>query len=706
MGCGASRPVATEDEEGWRPEQSFSRKNGEDSASSSDLDLKRRKSTPVKKMIAVNLRKRMSMFSRSEEDDEDDWYQRSASHVFSPSLTDFGASFRAMENRSRANDSVFVPLLKENARSLLNFTLVAGNHPALLKLPRALENVVKPKLEMRQFKSHTMDNVKVRRMCDELLSLEDPSYKMSESNINKKIDDAAWLKTLSIGICCNTSCKYLILSQARGGHVHGIQLSCNPEISIGGYFIISQMLSYIQSLLFLDVSQNNLTAAEARVLSLGLRLNCSVQELRMKDNRIGASGATSLSEALRVNRTLLVLDLRGNNIRGPGICMLADSMQDNMTLTDMDLRWNYTGESSDYVESALIDLNKFCERNLKSAIEEDLSEDPTSRQKGVFTASQSSSDVMINAETQISKIPAENGVINNDNSNTSNGTNGTEDVTESGLKITGERRTIRQIDNTFRTGSVSSLGLPKMDDGPAAKIVVEVFSAKNLPPVMWSTGKDDEIPGMPHAYCICSLNKEQHPSEISKKDYNPCWNFSCSFNVYNMWNVLVVKIAHTPSTIKRHRDDYIIGTVNIPIGWVVNWRGVTKGLDGLYRAFYRSVGASTGTVYQSCTSLDSNGVETSFFHTPEAAAHAYDEVAFKKDGERAQQNFSSDSDVIGLHVKEESFHLVGEDGVEVVGVQAGVISTLRIRLKMFFTGVNYLEILLDRSSSLPPRLLC
>ncbi|EKX40627.1 hypothetical protein GUITHDRAFT_142716 [Guillardia theta CCMP2712] len=493
-------------------------------------------------MITQNLKKRMSIFSRKDDDDEDEWYQR----------------------------------------SLVNFTLVAGNHPALLKLPRALENVVKPRLEIRQ---------------------------------------------------------------------------------------------------------NNLTAAEARVLSLGLRLNCSVQELRMKDNRIGASGATSLSETLRVNKTLLVLDLRGNNIRGPGICMLADSMQDNMTLTDMDLRWNYTGESSDYVEAAIIDLNKFCERNLKSveAIEVDLLDETTSKQP----------------ETQNSINASENGEENGNHSNSANGENGTDDVKETGTKIIGERRMMREIDATFRTASVSSLGLPKMEDGPAARIVVEVFRAKNLPPVMWSTGKDDEIPGMPHAYCMCSLNKEQHPSEISRKDYNPCWNFSCSFNVYNMWNVLVVKVAHTPSSVKRHRDDYVIGTVNIPIGWVVNWRGVTRGLDGLYRAFYRSVGASTGTVYQSCSCLDSNGVETSFFQTPEAAAHAYDEVAFKKDGERAQQNFSSDSSVIGLHVKEESFHLVGDDGVEVVGVQAGVISTIRVRLKMFFTGVNYMEIVLDRAFKLP-----
>ena len=58
MGCGVSRPVVSEDDvklvcpcaacetetfsyqEGWRTEQSFSRKNGEDSASSSDLDVR------------------------------------------------------------------------------------------------------------------------------------------------------------------------------------------------------------------------------------------------------------------------------------------------------------------------------------------------------------------------------------------------------------------------------------------------------------------------------------------------------------------------------------------------------------------------------------------------------------------------------------------------------------------------------------------
>ena len=41
-------------------------------------------------------------------------------------------------------------------------------------------------------------------------------------------------------------------------------------------------------------------------------------------------------------------------------------------------------------------------------------------------------------------------------------------------------------------------------------------------------------------------------------------------------------------------------------------------------------------------------------------------------------NFSGDSDCIGLHVKEEQFTLTGEDGIHVIGVQAGVSSQVRL----------------------------
>lgn len=110
----------------------------------------------------------------------------------------------------------------------------------------------------------------------------------------------------------------------------------NPEVSIGGYFIISQMLSYTRGLVSLDLAANSLTAAEARVLCLGMRSNRSVQELSLKENTIGSEGATNFAEMLKINSTLMLLDLRTNNIRGNGICVLADSMSENGSLTQLD----------------------------------------------------------------------------------------------------------------------------------------------------------------------------------------------------------------------------------------------------------------------------------------------------------------------------------------------------------------------------------
>eukprot|EP00288_Rhodomonas_lens_P003176 CAMPEP_0177744766 /NCGR_PEP_ID=MMETSP0484_2-20121128/29938_1 /TAXON_ID=354590 /ORGANISM="Rhodomonas lens, Strain RHODO" /LENGTH=531 /DNA_ID=CAMNT_0019259325 /DNA_START=439 /DNA_END=2035 /DNA_ORIENTATION=+ len=256
---------------------------------------------------------------------------------------------------NRQEESRFAKLLEEHSRFLISFVTVLDHDAAALGLgDLGVENFgAKPKLEVRQFKSHTMDNVRVRKMCDELLHSEDTSHKMQEDK--EKTGNRGWMRTLQVSV---------------GNHVHSIKLANNPEVKIGGYFIISQMLSYIKGLISLDLSSNELTAAEARVLAIGLKLNSSLQELRMKENAIGSEGATSMADALKVNKTLLLVDLRMNSIRGPGICMLADSMSDNRTLTSLDLRWNYAGDAADFVETALLDLKKFCFRNMKAKLQE------------------------------------------------------------------------------------------------------------------------------------------------------------------------------------------------------------------------------------------------------------------------------------------------------------------------------------------------
>jgi len=57
--------------------------------------------------------------------------------------------------------------------------------------------------------------------------------------------------------------------------------------------------------------------------------------------------------------------------------------------------------------------------------------------------------------------------------------------------------------------------------------------------------------------------------------------------------------------------------------------------------------------------------------------------------------------MIGFHVKEEPFKLGGEDGVDVIGVQAGVNSAIKLRIKYFSRNMTYLELHLERASSLP-----
>lgn len=113
------------------------------------------------------------------------------------------------------------------------------------------------------------------------------------------------------------------------------------------------------------------------------------------------------------------------------------------------------------------------------------------------------------------------------------------------------------------------------------------------------------------------------------------------------------------------------------------------------------VQAKPGDIYQACRSKAKNGDETDIFETAEEAARAYDETALKKDNERAALNLSGEYDYVGQHVKDELYTLTGEDGISVIGVQAGVPSAVRLRLKFFSACCHYLEISLDKASSLP-----
>jgi hypothetical protein len=97
----------------------------------------------------------------------------------------------------------------------------------------------------------------------EMIHLQDQNYPLNDSNggVCSKKDESLQMPILRIGI---------------GHNIHALDMRNQPNISIGGYFILSQMLGYIHSLISLDLSCNGLQASEARVISLGLRMNKSI----------------------------------------------------------------------------------------------------------------------------------------------------------------------------------------------------------------------------------------------------------------------------------------------------------------------------------------------------------------------------------------------------------------------------------------------
>jgi len=335
------------------------------------------------------------------------------------------------------------------------------------------------------------------------------------------------------------------------------------------------------------------------------------------------------------------------------------------------MRWNYAGECSDFVEMALVDLKDFCFRNMMFALGKTKPATPALDPKNTKFK-----ELSFNDDDQ--KVIA-NGSVDSSPQTTPS-------LPESSAE---------KIESFYNTPDLFA------DQEPIGKLEVTIISARNLPQVIWTSGKDGEFMGLPQAYCTFTLNKQTTTTAIMRKDWAPVWNHTVSIDVRQVWQVCSLKVMHSKALHCSHLDDYIIGNVNVPVGAVINWRGVTLGADHTWRACHRPLQAGPGTIYQACRAKAKNGEETDAFETAEEAARAYDDTAFKKDHERAHLNLSGEYDYIGQHVKDELYPLNGEDGISVIGVQAGVASAVRLRLKFFSAMCNYLEIHLDKASCLP-----
>ncbi|EKX36383.1 hypothetical protein GUITHDRAFT_145836 [Guillardia theta CCMP2712] len=537
--------------------------------------------------------------------------------------------------------SLFAKLQHEYARFLINFAAMLGSardSPEANDVIEAFSNLPpkKPKLEIRAFKSHTLDNIKIRKVCDEFLRLEDPNHACHCST------EDSWLPTLQT---------------AQGKHIHGIRMNINPEIK----------------------------SSEARVLAIGLSQNVSVQELRMKNNQLTSVGATSMAEVLKSNTTLLLMDLRSNGIRG------TDAMDENKTLTELDLRWNYSGERSDYVVEALLDLKKCCLRNLRQSMnkfqkpfeklseDSDPSTDPADTTNEVNTAFPSLIHYNIFQDLILLLVPSSRSLI-------------------SGAQ------------------EAPSIGISRLPSfAPALcqyRLEVTIRGARNLPQVGVIFSSND-ILSPPKGYCVMHVNRQTIRTEVMKKSWNPVWNCMFSAAIKNVWQVCVIRVMHSKTVDAKHADDMSIGSVFLVIqsrltgrqelsaypserfstGKVGGREGESKGdlsagvsknvLDTgecMWQAYHRPANAQRGCIYTICRGLNKEGDEVDLFETAEEAARAYDLVASKKDGDKVGLNF---------------------EGMSVIGVQAGVMSTISVCFKLYDLSINYLEVYLDSASFLP-----
>jgi len=127
-------------------------------------------------------------------------------------------------------------------------------------------------------------------------------------------------------------------------------------ITSQGAAVISDMML---SLVELIVSNNHLSDAGAKVLSVGLIKTKSLQVLYINDNNIGPLGTAMIAHALVLNTSVKALNMTNNDIGQDGATEIANTIMKNKVLTELLLYGDRTLDE----ESAILILEQLYSNN-------------------------------------------------------------------------------------------------------------------------------------------------------------------------------------------------------------------------------------------------------------------------------------------------------------------------------------------------------
>lgn len=119
-------------------------------------------------------------------------------------------------------------------------------------------------------------------------------------------------------------------------------------IGIAGAKLLASAFEHNNSIEYLDLSSNDLQVYGSFLLSQSLKKNNKIKGLNLFKNLIDVDGARHIKSLLLVNKTIEFLDLGHNRIRGKGLEAIAEAINQSETckLKTLGIRMNFISDDN------------------------------------------------------------------------------------------------------------------------------------------------------------------------------------------------------------------------------------------------------------------------------------------------------------------------------------------------------------------------